>query len=303
MDLCHLDEAGFALTLPTGYTWYPQGARLRVPYQAPQGRRVNAIGAYFAHGPQAGRLDFQSWAVLPQSRAKTPRTTPQERAAAQGLSVDEVGPIDAQRLVAFLWQIAGRPADASADWKRGRPLVVALDNYSVHTGVTVPQARPLLAAANVHLLYLARYCPEQSEIEPIWNDVKQHHLPIRSFEQVADLKRAVDTALARKAQQLQQAHAKTSNLHRPAAWYPRLVACASTSSSTGSSNPTAERVMAARLPSAGNQRLHPLTVRRPRRIAAATFPPGTYPRLSLAAWASAAAASSSKPAMPGPMRL
>ncbi len=69
----------------------------------------------------------------------------------------------------------------------------------------------------MHLLYLARYCPEQSEIEPIWNDVKQHHLPIRSFDQVADPKRAVDEALTRKAQQLKQAHAKTTNSHRPAA--------------------------------------------------------------------------------------
>ena len=31
IDLCHLDEAGFALTLPTTYSWYPQGQRLRVP--------------------------------------------------------------------------------------------------------------------------------------------------------------------------------------------------------------------------------------------------------------------------------
>jgi hypothetical protein len=217
MDLCHLDEAGFALTLPTTYSWFLQGERLRVPYQAPQGRRVNALGAYFTHGPQAGRLEYQSWAVLPKSRAKTPRTTPQERAAAHGLSVEEVGPIDAQRLLAFLWQIAGRPADAVADWKRARPLVVALDNYSVHTGAAVTAARPLLEAANVHLLYLARYCPEQSEIEPIWNDIKQHHLPIRSFAQVADLKAAVDAALARKAQQLRHAHVKSTTSHRPAA--------------------------------------------------------------------------------------
>ncbi|HZS89499.1 MAG TPA: transposase [Chloroflexota bacterium] len=217
MDLCHLDEGGFALTLPTTYTWYLRGARLRVPYQAPQGRRVNAIGAYFTHGPQAGRLDFQSWAVLPQVRSKAPRTTPQQRAAAHGLSVEEVGPIDGTRLVAFLWQIAGRPADAAPDWRRARPLLVALDNYSVHTGATLQQAQPLLAAANVHLLYLARYCPEQSEIEPLWNDVKAHQLPIRSFAQVADLKAAVDAALVRKAQQLRQAHDNSKSLHRPAA--------------------------------------------------------------------------------------
>jgi hypothetical protein len=217
IDLCHLDEAGFALTLPTTYSWYLEGARLRVPYQAPQGRRVNVSGASVTHGPDAGRLDYRSWAVRPTSRAKNPRTTPEERAAAQGLTVAEIGPIDAERLVAFLWQIAGRPAEAASDWRRGRPLVIALDNYSVHTSQSVQAAQPLLAAANVELVYLARYCPEQSGIEPIWNDVKAHHIPVRSFEQVADLKHAVDDALAHKAQLLQRAHAKTTNLQRLAA--------------------------------------------------------------------------------------
>jgi hypothetical protein len=217
IDLCHRDEAGFALRLPTTYRWFLQGARLRVPCHAPQGRRVNVLGAHCTHGPEAGRLDFQSWAVLPKSRAQKPWTTPEERAAAQGLTVDDVGPIDAPRLVAFLGQIAGRPAAAAPDWKRGRPLMIALDNYSVHTSRTVAEARPQVAAANVHLLYLARYCPAQSGIEPIWNDLKQHQLPLRRFEQVADLKHAVDDALARKAQQLQQAHAKTTNIQHPAA--------------------------------------------------------------------------------------
>ena len=155
--------------------------------------------------------------MLPKSRAHKPRTTPEERAAAQGLTVDEVGPIDAERLVAFLWQVAGRPADVAADWRRARPLVIALDNYAVHTSQTVRAAQPQLAAANVELVYLARYCPEQSGIEPIWNDVKQHQIPIRSFERVADLKHAVDDALAYKAQHLQHAHGKTTNLQRLAA--------------------------------------------------------------------------------------
>jgi DDE superfamily endonuclease len=218
LDLAHLDEAGFALTMPTVYSWYPAGERLRVPYEAPQGRRVNVIGAYFTHGPEAGRLDYRSWAVLPKSRAKTPRLTPEERAAAQGLTAAEVGPIDGERLVAFLWQLAGRPVAAPPDWQRERPLVVALDNYSVHTGQTLTAAQPALAAANVELVYLARYCPEQSAIEPVWHDVKQHQIPIRSYAKVADLKQAVDEALARKAQQLlQQAHGKSTNIQRRAA--------------------------------------------------------------------------------------
>ena len=215
--LCHLDEAGFALTLPATSSWCPRGARLRVPYQAPQGRRVNALGACFTHGPDAGRLAYRTWAVLPKGRAKRPRATPEARAAAQGLTEGEVGPIDAERLLAFLWQLAGRPADAAPTWRRARPLVIALDNYAVHTGQTVAAARPLLAAANVELVYLARYCPEQSAIEPIWNDVKQHQLPVRSYERVAALKQAGDDALARKARHLQQAREKPTNIQRLAA--------------------------------------------------------------------------------------
>jgi hypothetical protein len=201
------------MTLPTRYSWFLQGERLTVPYQAPQGRRVNVIGAHFTHGPEAGRFAYQSWAVLPKSRAKTHRKSAEERAATHGLKAAEVGPIDAERLVSFLWQIAGRPKGADGRWKRERPLMIALDNYSVHTSQKVEDACGELAAADVHLVYLARYCPEQSRIEPVWNDVKQHHLPIRSFERVADLKHAVDTALAQKAHQLKQVYVQTTNLH------------------------------------------------------------------------------------------
>lgn len=202
------------MTLPTSYSWFLQGTRLTVPYHAPQGRRVHAIGAYFTNGPMAGRLEHQSWAVLPKSRAKQPRTTPEQRAAAHGLTVDEVGPIDAARVLAFVWHVAGRPSDAPATWQRERPLMIALDNYSVHTSHTIQTACPQLVAADVHLVPLARYCPEQSGIEPVWNDVKQHHVPTRSFERVAELKEAVDSALARKAVQLLRSVEKSTNVHR-----------------------------------------------------------------------------------------
>ena len=88
----------------------------------------------------------------PKSRARKPRATPAERAATHGLTADQVGPIDAARPVAFRWQVAGRPADAGPTWRRERPLVIAPDNYSVHTSQAVAAARPLLAAANVELV-------------------------------------------------------------------------------------------------------------------------------------------------------
>ena len=153
---------------------------------------------------------------MPKRRTKRQRKTLDEVAATHGLMADEVGSIDAARFLAFVWQVAGGPHDASAMWQRERPLLIVLDKYSVHKSKAVAQRQPPLEAAGVTLLYLPSYCPELSAIEPVWNDVKQHHLPMRSFEQVADLKDAVDDALARKADQLQQAYAKTTNVERAA---------------------------------------------------------------------------------------
>ncbi len=199
------------MTLPTTCSWFPIGQRLRVPYHAPQGRRVNAIGAHFTHGPAAGRLAYQTWAALPKRRAKKQRKSLYELAAAHDLDADAVGPINSERVLAFIWCVAGRPHDASAEWKRARPLMIVLDNYAVHKSQTIGAAQPALIAADVHLIYLPSYCPELSAMESVWNDVKQHHMPIRSFERVVELKRAVDAALAHKAQQLRQAYAKTTN--------------------------------------------------------------------------------------------
>jgi hypothetical protein len=203
------------MTLPPCCSWFLEGERLCVPYEAPQGRRVNVIGAHFTHGPEAGRFEFQSWACLPKSRAKQQRKTPEQLAAAHGLRVEEVGPIDSARLVAFVWHVAGRPPEAQEGWQRERPLMVVLDNYSVHKSQLVRDVEQQLASAGVHLVYLPSYSPELSRIEPDWNDVKQHQLPVRSFEQVVELKRAVDAALARKAHQLRLASAKTMDLRQP----------------------------------------------------------------------------------------
>jgi DDE superfamily endonuclease len=215
--VCHLDEAGFAPTLPTTYSWSVVGERLQVPYEAPEGRRVNAVGAYFSHGPQAGEFHHQSWASLPKSRAKKQPPTLAEQAAAHQLQLAEVGRIDGERLLAFIWKIAGRPALHAADWRRERELVVILDNYSVHKGELVRAAQPELAGANVTLWYLPAYSPELSEMEPIWHAVKHRDMVRRRHEVLGDLKRDVDDTLDRKAAALRTARSKTTDLCRRAA--------------------------------------------------------------------------------------
>jgi hypothetical protein len=193
------------------------GERLRIPYEAPQGRRVNAIGAYFSHGVLAGRFEFETYATLPESRAKKARTTLAERAVAQELAVEEIGPIDSERLVQFIWRIADRPVVHTEAWERERPLVIWLDNYSVHRSERVRQEQAAFERAGITLCYLPSYSPELSKIEPIWQDVKHHQMTQRSHEKVRTLKRAVEEALTKKAAGLLAAHNQTARSFRRAA--------------------------------------------------------------------------------------
>ena len=198
------------MTLPTSYSWSPVGERLAIAYEAPAGRRLNVLGAYFSHGPQAGHFVFECWAKLPERGAK--RQTLAERAAPHGVPPEAVGPINGERFVTFLWKVAGRPAAAEAPWQRERPLWIVLDNYSVHQGAELRAALPALTAAGVQLWYLPAYSPELSDMEPIWRSVKHHDLPQRSFARLGDLKHAVEAALAQKAAALRVACEKTDHL-------------------------------------------------------------------------------------------
>jgi hypothetical protein len=205
------------MTLPVCYSWTLKGMRLWVPYEAPQGRRVNGIGAYCTHGVEAGRFVYELYASLPKNTAKKQRKTPEEQAAKHGLRAEQVGTIDGERFVRFVWQVAGRPAIHPEGWKRERPLVFVIDNYSVHKCERVQAERAAFAAAGIELFYLPSYSPELSGIEPVWHDVKYHRMPKRSHAILGDLFQAVDEALALKANDLLAARSKTAISFRAAA--------------------------------------------------------------------------------------
>jgi len=212
LDLCHVDEAGFALTLPTSRSWGPVGVPLRVAYEAPQGRRLNVIGGYFSRGPLAGTFEFASFASLPRLRSKQGEKTLAQRAAEQDLAVEDVGVIDSEVFLGFVWHLAGRPGDAPVSWRRERPLVVVVDNYQAHKSNRVKAELPRLQAADIYLFYLPAYSPELSDIEPVWHDVKYHQLAERSHAKLGGLKRAADAALLRKRRELRQRAAQTGPL-------------------------------------------------------------------------------------------
>jgi transposase len=188
-----------------------------IPYEAPQGRRVNAIGAYFSHGPLSGRFEFETYVRLPESRSKKRRVSLEEQAAAHGLAVEEVGPIDSERYLRFVWKIAGRPDVYTEEWRRERELVIWVDNYSVHKSERVRQELPALERAGITICYLPSYTPELSKIEPIWQDVKYHEMTDRSHTEVKALKRATDKALTKKAADLLAARREPEHLLRRAA--------------------------------------------------------------------------------------
>jgi hypothetical protein len=208
IDICHRDAAGFAMTQPVSSSGFPRGERLFVPFEANQGRRVNVIGGYFLSRPpeKAGRFVFETAAKLPQSKAKKRRKSLEERAQAPGVTAEDVGVIDAEFFLAFVWKLAGRPEGAGSGWKRERPSVIPLDNYSVHTSERVKAEQKAWEEADIHLFYLPSYRPELSEIEPVWQDIKYRELTQRSFHSLGDLLTQVKDALLRKSVQLLTTH-------------------------------------------------------------------------------------------------
>ncbi len=196
------------MTLPTSYSWSPVGQPLKVDYEAPQGRRVNVLGAYCSQGVEAGRFVYRTLAKIPAKR----------RPESYDLRSAQVGTLNSEVLLDFLWrEVAGKPQEAGADWQRCRPVVVVLDNYSVHNSAEVKAARPALAAAGLHLFYLPAYSPELSEIEPIWKALKYQEMTQRSFEDLVSLLRAVEQALDAKAEVLLLQVAETDTLLQRAA--------------------------------------------------------------------------------------
>jgi hypothetical protein len=157
-------------------------------------------------------LVFETAASLPEQRAKKARKSRAEHAAEHGLRPEQVGKIDSERLIAFIWKVAGRPAVHAADWQRERPLVIWLDNYSVHKSERVQAELPEWERAGITLCYLPSYSPELSRMEPIWHPVKHQDLVRRSHALLGDLMSAVEEALTQKAENLLATRAKTDQL-------------------------------------------------------------------------------------------
>ena len=135
-----------------GYSWSLPRQRKRVRYEAPQGRRVNALAAYRPFG-------------------RTPRL--------EVFTAERTW--DAYDLLGFL---------KALPWSKV-PRVVVLDNASIHTSKVIRQARRRLATSGIYLYFLPPYSPELNQVEPVFRQVKHQEIPQRSFTTRADLREAV----------------------------------------------------------------------------------------------------------------
>jgi hypothetical protein len=171
------EAGGFAPTLPTGATWARTGVRALVRDEPAQGRRRNVLGALAPFGPDP-------WLVW---------TSPP-------------GKLDATVLRDFLWHdVAGLTTavgEVPEGDRRGRPLVVVLDNDSVHRSTAVNEAAADLVRVGVRRFFLPPSSSERNRIEPLWRQVKDHDLPVRSDQTLETLRIAVDNALQQHADAL-----------------------------------------------------------------------------------------------------
>ena len=161
--MCYLDESGFSPSLPLGYSWCLPGQRKRVPYEYPQGRRVNVLASSepYADEPWLGWQAFE-------------RT----------LTSDD--------LLAYLRSL---PA-------AGVPRVVVLDNASIHISKAFRAQRRSLAGLGIYLYYLPAYSPELNEIEPVFKQVKHHEIPRRRHTSREELRGSVEQGFETYAKKL-----------------------------------------------------------------------------------------------------
>jgi transposase len=165
LRLYYLDECGFSPSLPISYSWCLPGQRKRVPYEYPQGRRVNALATYEPYGMEA---------------------------ALEAVAFERT--LTSDDLLAYLGAL---PRSAV-------PRVVVLDNAGLHISKAAKARRRELARSGIYLYYLPAYSPELNEIEPVFKRVKHHEIPVRSYKSKGLLREAVEQGFAAYGQSVRR---------------------------------------------------------------------------------------------------
>lgn len=145
-------------------SWTRRGERRRLPDENPQGRRINVLAADSPCGSQPAL----SWGF-------------------------HRGSLVSAQLVDWIQRIPRLP---------GKPLVIVLDNGSLHVSRVVQAARAALRAQRIHFYYLPPYSPELNDIEAIFGVVKRQELPERRYTTWDSLEAAIDAGFTRAERRL-----------------------------------------------------------------------------------------------------
>lgn len=148
-------------------TWVRKRERKRVPYENPQGRRVNALAALTKHGAAPALY----WVAKP-------------------------GSLRAHHLIAFLQELPPAPV----------PTVVVLDNGSIHRSKETRAALPNLWARGVSLYFLPPSSPDLNAIEAAVRVIKHDELPARRYATVPALLDAIHAAFITYEEHLSAKH-------------------------------------------------------------------------------------------------
>jgi transposase len=162
-----LDECGFSPSLPVTWSWVLPGERKRIPYENPQRRRWNTLALYAPDGVQPAF----DWIGSPRA-------------------------FTAEDLLHFLLERPPCPV----------PLVIVLDNASLHRSRAVQDALPRLWAKRIYFYFLPAYSPELNLIEAVFHGIKHYALPERTYTPLAALEAAVDGAYSDFEAQLLAQH-------------------------------------------------------------------------------------------------
>ncbi len=139
-------------------SWVRAGERKYVPYENPERRRYNPLALSAPDGVQPAF----DWIGSPRAF-----TDPD--------------------LVAFLLERPPCPV----------PLVIVLDNASLHRSQAVRAALPRLWARGIYFFFLPAYSPELNAIERCFRTIKHDELPARVYTPLTALEAAVDEAYTR----------------------------------------------------------------------------------------------------------
>lgn len=145
-------------------SWVRAGQRRVLPFENSERRRVNVLAGY-----------------SPLGSAATLTWTPKR------------GTFVADDLRAFV-ETLPRLAD--------KPLVVVLDNASMHRGKVMTAAQTALRQAKIHLYFLPPYSPTLNPIEAVFGGIKAHDLPARAYTSWEGLEAAIQDGFTAARQRL-----------------------------------------------------------------------------------------------------